>query len=194
IGFAASLDNGLTWQQGSLPGLTRFVGGDSYDSVSDTAVTYNAAFGLWLIESLPVGGDAAIFVSRSTDGLNWDFPITAASGGGGAFYDKPWITCDNNEGSPFFGNCYIEWDSVFDGGLILMSTSPDGGATWSNPITTADAASGLGGQPLVLPSGRVVVPYLGFDMRSFISDDGGTSWSQSVRASTISYHQVAGDL
>ena len=194
IGFATSLDNGVSWQQGSLPGLTRFVGGDSYDSVSDTAVIYNAAFGLWLVVSLPVGGNAAIFVSRSPDGLNWDFPITAASGGGGAFYDKPWITCDNSESSPFFGNCYIEWDSVFDGGLILMITSTDGGATWSDPMTTADAATGLGGQPLVLPSGRVVVPYLGFDMRSFISDNGGASWSQSVRISLVTHHDIAGNL
>src|SRR5215831_162549 len=194
IGFATSLDNGVSWQHGSLPGLTIFVGGDRYESVSDTAVAYNAAFGLWLIESLPVGGDAAIFVSRSADGLNWDFPITAAFGGGGPFYDKPWITCDNSESSPFFGNCYIEWDSVYDGGLLLMITSTDGGATWSAPMTTADAASGLGGQPLVLPSGRVVVPYTGFEMRSFISDDGGTSWSQSVRISTVSHHNVAGDL
>src|SRR5262249_15464273 len=146
------------------------------------------------VVSLPVGGDAAIFVSRSADGLNWDFPIIAASGGSGAFYDKPWITCDNTESSPFFGNCYIEWDSVFEGGLVLMITSTDGGATWSPPRPAADGASGLGGQPLVLPSGRVVVPYTGFDMRSFISDDGGASWSQSVRISTVSHHNVGGDL
>src|SRR5215813_8512729 len=194
IGFATSLDNGVSWQHGSLPGLTIFVGGDRYESVSDTAVAYNAAFGLWLIESLPVGGEAAIFVSRSADGLSWDFPITAAFGGGGAFYDKPWITCDNHESSPFFGNCYIEWDSVFEGDLILMITSTDGGASWSNPIATADVAQGLGGQPLVLPSGRVVVPYTGFGLRSFISDTGGASWSASVQVSSLSEHEVAGGL
>jgi hypothetical protein len=195
IGFATSLDNGVSWQHGSLPGLTIFVGGDRYLSVSDTAVAYNAAFGLWLIESLPVGGDAAIFVSRSADGVNWDFPITANFGGGGAFYDKPWITCDNNDSSSFFGNCYIEWDSVFEGDLILMIASTDGGATWSAPLTTADGANGLGGQPLVLPNGRVVVPFRGFDgIGSFISDDGGASWSASVEVSPLSEHGVAGDL
>jgi hypothetical protein len=193
IGFATSLNNGVSWQQGSLPGLTIFVGGDSYASVSDTAVAYNAAFGLWLIESLPVGGEPAIFVSRSADGLNWDFPITVARGGG--FFDKPWITCDNSESSPFFGNCYIEWDEVFEGDQILMSTSTDGGATWSDRLTTADAASGLGGQPLVLPNGRIVVPFRGFDgIGSFISDDGGASWSASVEVSPLSEHGVAGGL
>ncbi len=193
IGFATSLDNGVSWQQGSLPGLTIFVGGDRYESVSDTAVIYNAAHGLWLIVSLPVGGKPAIFVSRSADALNWDFPITVAIGEGS--FDKPWITCDNNESSPFFGNCYIEWDEVFQGDLIVMSTSTDGGATWSDPITTADEANGLGGQPLVLPRGRVVVPYWGIaDIRSFTSDDGGTRWSESVQISTLSLHGVAGDL
>jgi len=194
LGFATSLDNGVSWQHGSLPGLTRFVGGDRYDSVSDTAVIYNAAFGLWLVVSLPVGGPAAIFVSRSADGLNWDFPITVATGGGFSSFDKPWITCDNSDSSPFFGNCYTEWDEVSEGDLIVMSTSTDGGATWSDPIHTADSATGLGGQPLVLPSGRVVVPYWGFGIGSFISDDGGASWSQSVQVSTLSHHDVAGGL
>src|SRR6266852_6145995 len=34
IGFATSLDGGVTWQQGSLPGLTIWVGGTRYQSVS----------------------------------------------------------------------------------------------------------------------------------------------------------------
>src|SRR5262249_59389336 len=51
IGFATSLDNGVTWQHGSLPGLTIFVGGDHYESVSDTAVIYNAPYRLLLFSS-----------------------------------------------------------------------------------------------------------------------------------------------
>src|SRR5262249_34268917 len=62
IGFATSLDNGLTWQQGSLPGLTRFVGGDSYDSVSDTAGIFQPAFWIWARRSPPGAGGAAAFV------------------------------------------------------------------------------------------------------------------------------------
>jgi hypothetical protein len=196
IGFATSLDGGITWRDGSLPGLTRFVGGDRYESVSDPSVAYNAFYGLWLIESLPVGGMPAIFVSRSADGWSWDLPVTAASGSPSSFFDKPWITCDNSPASPFFGNCYLEWDEVFQGDLILMSTSTDGGATWSDPMTTVEAATGLGGQPLVRPDGRVVVPYRSFEggIRSFISDDGGNSWSSSVQVSPLSEHNVAGNL
>jgi hypothetical protein len=195
IGFATSTDSGATWQDGSLPGITVWAGGDRYESVSDPSVAYNAAFGLWLVASLPVGfGNREIFVSRSPDGLNWDNPVTVYSASFGSF-DKTWMTCDNSPTSIFFGNCYIEWDDVGDGGRILMSTSSDGGATWGIPLPTADSASGLGGQPLVQPSGRVVVPFTDYNrIRAFISDDGGNSWSSPVTVSNIAEHPIAGGL
>jgi len=195
IGFATSTDSGVSWQQGSLPGLTIWAGGDRYESVTDTSLAYNAAFGLWLVESMPVGfGNREIFVSRSADGLSWDNPITVYSSTTGS-YDKPWITCDNSPASPFYGNCYIEWDDVGDGDRILMSTSTDGGATWSTPATTADAAGGLGGQPLVQPSGRVVVPFsTSSAIRAFISDDGGNGWGASFNVTNMNEHGVAGGL
>jgi len=194
IGFSTSIDNGATWHPGSLPGLTEFAGG-VHQAVSDPAVAYNAAFGLWLIETLPLGGSPSIAVSRSSDGLSWDNPITVWTGDDSSFFDKPWIACDNTPSSPSFGNCYIEWDDVFQGGVILMSTSTDGGSSWAAPVAAPDTA-GLGGQPLVQPSGRVVVPYRSFDgnIQSFVSDDGGLSWSASVTIAGLSGHQVAGDL
>src|SRR6202158_2836526 len=196
IGFSTSTDSGATWQDGSLPGITIWNGGDRYQSVSDPSVVYNVAFGVWLIESLPVGfGNREIFVSQSADGLNWDNPITVYSTSEGSF-DKPWITCDNSPTSPFFGNCYIEWDDVGGGGDILMVASNDGGATWGPPLTTPAHASGLGGQPLVQPSGRVVVPYANFggNIRAFISDDGGNSWSTVIFVANVTEHFVAGDI
>ena len=47
------------------------------------------------------------------------------------------------------------------GDLELMSTSTDGGLTWGPPTPTADNVHGLGGQPVVQPNGRVVVPFEG---------------------------------
>jgi hypothetical protein len=194
IGFTTSVDSGATWRAGSLPGITEFAGG-VYQGVSDPAVAYNAAYGLWLIESLPLGGNPAIMVSRSSNGVSWDNPITVWTGDSSSFFDKPWIACDNTPTSPFFGNCYIEWDDVFLGGVVLMATSTDGGSSWADPVAAPDTA-GLGGQPLVQPSGRVVVPYRGFDgsIRSFVSDDGGLSWSGSATVAILSDHQVAGEL
>jgi hypothetical protein len=196
IGFATSLDGGATWQQGSLPGLTIWVGGSRYQSVSDPSLSYNAAFGLWEVVSLPVGnGNREVFLSRSADGLNWDDPITVYQAFSGSF-DKTWISCDNWPTSPFFGNCYIEWDDVGSGGVILMTTSSDGGASWGTPVATAGRASGLGGQPLAQPSGRVVVPYANFggNIRAFFSDDGGNSWGAPVIVANVNEHNVAGGI
>lgn len=197
IGFATSTDSGATWRDGSLPGLTIWAGGDRYESVSDPSVAYNAAYGVWLIVSLPVGfGNPEIFVSRSGDGLNWDNPITVYTGSS-SYFDKPWMTCDNSPTSPYYGNCYIEWDDVADGDRLLMSSSSDGGLSWGLPLGTGDAAHGLGGQPLVQPSGRVVVPYQTFDpygIRAFISNDGGNSWSSSFNVASLTEHSVAGGL
>src|SRR5216684_2203419 len=72
IGFATSVDNGATWQDGSLPGITIFYGGGPYPRASDPSVVFDIAHGIWMIAVLPVGisGNAQILVSRSTDGLN----------------------------------------------------------------------------------------------------------------------------
>ncbi len=194
IGFATSTDYGLTWQADSLPGITVWGGGGQYQRVSDPSVAYNEAFGVWLIETLPFDNSPhEIFVSRSGDGLNWDNPVTVTTGG--SYFDKPWITCDNWPTSPFYGNCYIEWDDAGAGDLILMSTSTDGGATWGPALTTAGQARGLGGQPLALPSGRLVVPYAGGSgVRSFFSDDGGNSWGSSRAVASVNEHGVAGGI
>ena len=113
--------------------------------------------------------------------------------------DKPWITCDNAPGSPFFGHCYIEWDdpSKPANGLIWMSTSTDGGLTWSPAVNTASLSSGLGGQPIVGTGGIVIVPIEnadGTEMLSFTSTDGGATWNAPVTISTITDHIVAGGL
>src|SRR5437867_10249884 len=42
-----------------------------------------------------------------------------------------------------------------------MNTSADGGLTWGSALNTADGAHGIGGQPLVQPGGKVIVPIAG---------------------------------
>ena len=92
--------------------------------------------------------------------------------------DKTWVACDFWASSPYYGHCYAEWDDNFSGNIIQMSTSTDGGLTWGAPKQTADFASGLGGQPLVQPSGRVIVPTSANfgGVLSFVSTDGGNNW------------------
>jgi hypothetical protein len=194
IGWATSTNAGQTWQHGFLPGITKYQNNGPYDRVSDPAVAYDAKHGVWLISSLaitePVRG-AAVVSSRSTDGLNWDNPVTTGTGG---FVDKNWIACDNSPSSQFYGNCYTEWDDANQGGVIKMSTSTDGGLSWGAAKTTANNASGIGGQPIVDRKGRVFVPItINFaSVVYFTSTNGGGSWSATKFIANLTDHNVSG--
>ena len=200
IGWATSTDNGTTWKNGFLPGTTVYATpAGQYERVSDPSVTYDAAHHAWMISSLAISSVAgspvgvAVLVSLSTDGgLTWQAPVVAASTSAG-FFDKDWIVCDNTSTSPFYGHCYVEWDIASSGDLLQMSTSSNGGSTWSAGQGTADNTPGLGGQPLVQPNGTVVVPFLASNasISAFTSNDGGTSWNSSVTISSQTDHAVA---
>ena len=194
IGFATSTDAGKTWSSGYLPGLTDNYKGGSFTAASDAAVAYNAKYGEWLISTLPIINDdgEAVATSRSTDGIHWSKPILVDHSGSD---DKNWITCDNTTTSPHYGNCYTEWDEPALGDLIFMSTSTDGGVTWGPAMNTGDQASGIGGQPLVLPNGTVVVPISTLsNMIAFRSTNGGKSWSSTSVISNQDYRGEDGGL
>ncbi|WP_223279563.1 exo-alpha-sialidase [Streptomyces sp. SDr-06] len=198
IGWNTSTDGGATWQHGMLPGITVYQGGGSWTRVSDPAVAYDARHGTWMVAGLVIDANAngaGVTVSRSADGLSWQNPVLAL-GNDGQGYDKEWIVCDNTATSPHYGNCYVEVDITSSGNAVVMSTSSDGGATWSGPVAPSGGPSGLGGQPLVQPNGTVVVPYStnGTSIRAFNSTNGGTSWSTSALVANVSSHGVAGGL
>lgn len=195
IGWATSTDGGNSWTHGFLPGLTTGEGTGPYDAASDPAVAYDAKHGIWMIASLPLSGSLqvpAVAVSRSTDGLTWQSPAsvdpTAVSS------DKNWIVCDSWSNSPHYGNCYVEWDDPSNSDQIEMSTSTDGGLTWGAPLATAGSVSGIGGQPLVQPSGTVVVPIETNGMSAFSSTDGGATWTTPVAVASIQFHADAGGI
>lgn len=197
IGWATSIDGGTTWTHGNLPGLTTGEGTGPYDAASDPAVAYDAKRGIWMIASLPISNTSqtpAVVVSRSTDGLTWQNPVSADPTSDSS--DKNWIVCDSWPASPHYGNCYLEWDDPIagNGDEILMSTSTDGGLTWGTPTATADLATGIGGQPLVQPNGMVVVPIETNVMSSFSSSDGGLTWTAPVTVSNIQFHADAGGI
>jgi BNR repeat-like domain len=193
IGWATSTDGGTTWKRGSLPGITQFAGGQ-YNRVSDPSVAYDAAHYTWIISSLAITGSGktlaspVLIVNLSTDGgLTWGKPVKVVSGGS-TFYDKDWIVCDDTATSAFYAHCYVEWDNDNKDGLILTSTSTDGGHTWGAAQMTADRAHGIGGQPLVQPNGTVIVPISGYAnsrMLAFTSTNGGISWNSTVTVAKI---------
>ncbi len=210
IGWATSHDNGKTWQHGFMPGITKYQGNGQYDRTSDASVAYDAKYNVWMVSSLAVydsGGAQpfspglsvpAVVLNRSTDGgLTWQAPVYVFNEGHQGFVDKNWTTCDNWPTSPYYGNCYTEFDAPQSRNMIYMSTSTDGGLTWSSPQTTADVANGLGGQPLVQPNGTVVVPIGNgtlSGLQSFVSRDGGNTWSASQPITQIDSHAVANSL
>jgi hypothetical protein len=192
IGFATSTDGGATWSNGYLPGITIYEGGTN-SAASDAAVAYDALHNVWLISTLPIGNNTSVAVSRSTDAIHWGNPITV-TGSGSA--DKNWIVCDNTATSPYYGHCYSEWDNTSNNDLIEMSTSTDGGQTWGAAHTTGGRAIGIGGVPVVQPSGKVIVPILGFSghVIAFSSSNGGKSWTKPVNVSTYISHEEAGNI
>src|SRR6058998_3153737 len=73
IGWATSTNDGASWSNGFLPGITVFDGG-GYSRVSDPSVGYDAQHDVWLVASLallqsgPAIDGAAVLVNRSTNG------------------------------------------------------------------------------------------------------------------------------
>lgn len=200
VGWATSTDSGATWTNGFLPGTTVYATPPGpYDRATDPSVAFDARHNVWMISTLGMTGTsgAAVIVNRSTDGgLTWGNPVTVSTSGGG-FYDNPWIVCDNTATSPFYGNCYTEWDDFSLGDREFMSTSSDGGLTWGARKSPSGGGTGIGGTPLVQPNGTVIVPLAdAFEssIQVFASRNGGGSWTRTRRIASISHHTVAGGL
>ena len=206
IGFATSTDDGVTWTSGVLPGLTSTSGlagttGGNFERVSDPAVAFDAKHNVWMISSIPLTSNLVVptvFTSRSTDGgATWSEPVSMPPPDANKVnLDKNWIVCDNTPTSRFYGHCYTEFDNFGQGDLEYMSTSTDGGRTWSTPVATAGNDKGLGGQPVVRPNGTVIVPFESLNGKeaAFRSTNGGATWQKAATISTIRFHDVLGPL
>lgn len=204
IGFATSTNNGSSWTTGLLPGITKWTvtqGKGPYDRATDAAVAYDAKHNTWMVSSLALtesGGvkGVAVVTSLSTDGgLTWGNPVVTASVTGNQSFDKNWIVCDSTASSPHYGNCYTEWDDNGNGNLLKMSTSTNGGTSWSAAATNGSGV--IGGQPVVRPDGTVIVPIDNANesaVGAFNSTNGGSSWSAITTITTIKHHRVAGSL
>jgi len=204
-GWATRVEGG-GWRHGLLPALTRDqTPPGPFDRLSDAVVTYDARHHTWLISSLAVTdrhgrvAQGTVVVNRSGDGVTWTGPYTVSAALPGSpvgFYDKDWITCDNTATSPYYGHCYAQWDRSARHDVLLMSTSRDGGKTWSAPVAPAGTPLGLGGQPVVQLDGTVIVPALGERgaIIAYSSRDGGATWGGTVTVGFQRDHSVAGHM
>jgi hypothetical protein len=188
VGFATSRDSGRTWKRGFLHGLA--------PRASDPTIAYDRLHRAWLAVSLVFGGPgSSIAVSRSTDALHWSDPVSATTTAGSLGQDKEWIVCDNWPQSPYYGHCYLSYSDLISEEVVTQ-VSVTGGLSWSAPVSAPGfpgresirGAYAPGVQPLVLPSGRVVIPYYDEGKLSVLrSDNGGASWTAQLGIAAANY-------
>lgn len=200
IGFATSVDGGKTWTHGFIGNSTIFATpAGPYRRASDPSVAFDAKHNVWLISWLGLTANPNIvdvLVSRSTDGGK-TFNDTRVINKSGDFNDKNWTRCDDTATSPFFGNCYTEFDDFSKLNLFQMSTSTDGGLTWGAAKTNPAHTCVIGGQPVVQPNGRVIVPIddcFETAIFSIMSTDGGNTWTDPVLVAQIINNGHPGDI
>ena len=201
IGVTTSTNDGASWTAATLPGITTAAGG-GYDRATDPSVAYDARHNVWMVSTLALRNGStgpsgvAVLTSRSTDGgFTWGNPVVTAAAGRREDFDKNWITCDNTSTSPFYGSCYTQFDDHGAGNALKLSYSRDGGLTWT--ASRVPRVGVIGGQPLVLPNGNVVVPLdnafetaLGYT----ISTNGGAKFGTALSITSISAADDPGNI
>ena len=193
VGWALTRDDGATWRSGLLPGLTVASSPAGQNQrASDPVVAYDAAHATWLISTLALDAAATrLAVNRSLDGASWSAALVAAEERvtEGVAFDKNWLGCDNRDASPHFGRCYLVYTHSSDRDMLVVTSSDDGGLTWSLPVDIG-ARPAVGVIPVIRPTGELVVVYLlevgQFGIASSRSVDGGATWNSPVRIADVS--------
>ena len=200
-GWATSTDGGVTWTSGLVPNVTTATNPPGiYGRTVNMTVAYDRAHGQFILTTLGmelVGAsyqEAEVFVTRSSDGLNWTTPQSVVIGNRP---DKDWTVCDNTPTSPFFGRCYIVYSSDNQSFRFLTVRSDDGGLTWSAPVATPSNSVGYNVNPVVRPDGTLVVVATNVgdtQIVAFRSVNGGVTFTNSATAATVSRHDVVGGI
>ena len=196
LSYAVSTNGGRTWREGLLPGLT-WASGGQFPRASDPWVAFGLG-GRVYFSSLTFGeGSNGIFVSASADGgTTWDDPVVVQHTTT-ALVDKPAMTVDTRDDSPWQGRVYVAWMSMTGNSAqsLLVSHSADEGASFSQPVQLASQGINNGAIPVVAPGGGVHLFWFhGQGGQSGIwtvrSDDGGETWSAPMEVARISLANV----
>jgi len=214
MAVSVSTNGGASWTGSWLPGLTKAQSpANPYDRVTYESVAWDQKYGEFLASTLPIVNvaepqygetDTTLppVVNRSSNGYSWTGPTPVSNGAGEIRPEKNYIACDNGTSSRYYGNCYVAWDDNDNNDAFHAAVSTDGGVTWGPTQGSANGHSSYGGQPVILPNGTVVVvteDSSGYDATekniiSFVSTNGGASWSAAYEVAPITTHTVAGNM
>jgi hypothetical protein len=140
-------------------------------------------------------GSIVLWVSDDA-GRTFDEPVIIARGRGvDIFLDKPVLTVDKSDGSPYEGQAYLAYTVLgleLGPGMIVIQRSDDGGRSWSAPVPlTASDRSVQGASIATGPDGQVYVSWIEYDSRTAgqfrfrRSSDGGATFGESVTVAEI---------
>src|SRR5206468_12180167 len=132
-----STDGGATWQTTAVfpspKQQSEACAADPGVAIDRTGRQYYS-----FIRSMPcqIGHPQLYVASRDGPGAAWRAPVLVSPLRGARFDDKPTIAVDRSEASPYANRVYAAWTRVaHNGGFsILVSSSDDGGTTWSAPV------------------------------------------------------------
>jgi hypothetical protein len=207
VAVAVSRDSGRTWSTRQVPYLTG-CGDGSYRSVSDPQVGIGAD-GRIYVSAIAVGQHGqAILVSSSSDfGRSWSRPVLVRVDDGSVILDKPALLVDRYRPGTVH-EVWVEYPRVAGESLsslrvdsAFVSSSQDGGRTWTSPVRFYGSNSeNQNHVPLELADGNLVDVFaeayrLGMPastelIRVVRSADGGKSWSSPVTAAHFPFSIV----
>ncbi|MEQ1891506.1 MAG: sialidase family protein [Planctomycetota bacterium] len=181
-GWYTTLDGGATWTTGAFP----FDPGFSF--CGDPAVCFDVNGNPVILCMMYAGpGGSRVTAFRSTDkGLTWSASIPVDLDPGN---DKPQVECDHSNG-PGRGRLTVAWDrfGTGSGDHIHVSSSTDGGLTWTPQVRINDATSTTTIAPDITfgPNSEIYVAWAdrGGLKRAWVdrSLDGGATWNTDVIA------------
>lgn len=209
--FAYSADGGLTW---SRPNQLSIAQNFAFGGRQGSAIRSGpdgTVYVLW--EDSDGNGYKHVLQTSADGGRTWSKTMTiayntdiAAAIPGSNFRTDSFASAGVD---PVSGAVYAAWSSAASGsGRIVVSHSTDRGRTWSVPVTVSTAGEGYAFfQGLdVAPNGRVDVGYqalvatdpttygtgnAAIDSYYVSSSDGGRTWSNPVRVSSVSSDPAA---
>ena len=186
-GLSVSHDGGATFTE-LRPSPFNTGHGTNYGKA---AIVYSALDSSWYAANLADGcGGQGIGLWKSNNaGNDW---AAISCGHSGMQDDAPSLAADNGPGSPFAGRLYLAWNDFTlnqPNSALVVSSSSNGGATWSTPVVLTGTA------PSIVRDVQVLTDYAGggnvyvvandengggLNARTHLlyrSVDGGASWS-----------------